>query len=145
MPNRIPSDHSSIVTIRARVERHGGGRRLALPESTIAGEETTFRLILADRTCFARIDRSPDDAEWITGVYDSSRGADDPSQGTDRLGPWLEEHDRAPGASVELDVIEAGFLYGLRVPGTRTVYEAVGKPDDSLASIARNLEDESSR
>jgi hypothetical protein len=75
----------------------------------------------------------------VAGAYetpDMARAGD----GTDHLGPWLESTGRSAGSTVLLDAIEPGFAYGLREPGERAIYDAVEKPSDSLASIARDLE-----
>lgn len=142
MANRLPSDHASIETVRARIERHGGGYRLSVPRSVVPSDETVVRVVLEESVRFARLGRDGTEQRWITGVYGTSRGAREPDIGDDRLPAWLDRIGRDVGTSVELDVIESGERYGLREPGTRTVYAAPDSPADGLASIAADLTDE---
>ena len=141
MTDRLPSDHPSIETVRVPVERHGGGLRLAVPTDVIPADETVVRIIVDERTRFASFTRMNGESQWLIGVYDTMKGASAPSTGTNRLVEWLTDRERGPGSSVEIDVIEPGFLYGLREPGTRTVYQGFERPSASLSAIARDLED----
>lgn len=141
MADRIPSDHPSIETVRARIERHGGSCRLAIPRAIIPDETSVVRVVLDGRIRFARLGEGTADDRWLIGVYDTTRAATEPDNGSDRLEPWLEKIDRAIGASIEIDVIEPGYRYGIREPGTRAVYDAVERTTGSLDAIARNLDD----
>lgn len=141
MPDRLPSDHPTVETIRAHVERHGGGYRLVVPHDTFSTDDATVRIVLEDSIRFARIRNGNEQEQWITGIFASSRGATDPGSGTNRLNQWLEEQNRTTGSSVELDIIESGYYYGLREPGTRTVYTGLKRPSASLSSIAQSIED----
>ncbi|MFB6197751.1 MAG: hypothetical protein ABEI52_05700 [Halobacteriaceae archaeon] len=62
------------------------------------------------------------------------------ADGTNLLHQWIDERDLGVGRTVHLDVIEPEFKYGLRAPGERATYE-IGRPDQSLASIARELDE----
>jgi len=57
-----------------------------------------------------------------------------------RLAEWLDENDREPGDVIVPDVVVPGELYGTRIPGERTVYEANRGPRSSLSDIARDLD-----
>jgi len=67
-------------------------------------------------------------------------GSREPGEGANRLAEWLDENDREPGDVIVLDVVVPGELYGLRIPGERTVYEANRGPRSSLSDIARDLD-----
>lgn len=144
MADRLPSDHPSIETVRARVERHGGGKRLAVPEAVLPANESVVRVVVDEETRFARLGAGRTDARWIVGLYETSRAAADPSAGTNQLESWLDEHERTVGSSVEVDVIEQDYCYGLREPGTRTVYRGIERSSTGLDAIASDLVDDGS-
>ena len=144
MADRLPSDHPSIETVRARVERHGGGKRLAVPEAVLPTDESVVRVVVDEDTRFARLGAGSTDARWIVGLYETSRAAADPSAGTNQLASWLDDHDRSVGSSVEFDVIEPDYCYGLREPGARTVYRGIKRSSTGLDAIARDLSDDKS-
>ena len=142
MPDSVPSDHDSVVTRRAKMERSGGTRRpcLRLPDGVDAESGDLIRLVLDGSTRHARVEEDAT-GRLVRGAFDNRRLARSGREGENRLVEWAERHDRGPGTAVELDEVEAGFLYGLRVPGERAVYEVTERPDDSLASIAESLSD----
>lgn len=137
---RIPSDHPSVTTHRARVARYGGTRRpcVRLPDAVDAEEGALLRLVLDGDERHARVEADAR-GRLLAGAYDNRRLARE-REGTNRLVDWLRASDRDPGASVLLDEVDPGDLYGLRAPGDRAVYEAARGPDDSLASIAERVE-----
>lgn len=142
MSDRLPSDHPAIETVRAQVRRHGGGRRIEVDAGVLPADDVV-RVILVGKTRYASVDTSPAGTHrWLTGVYASPRHARTPGSSPDLLAGWLDDADVAVGSSVHLDVIEPGFAYGLREAGTRTVYRGVEAPDDSLARIARDAEED---
>lgn len=141
--DRIASDNPAIETIRATVARHGGSRkRIEIPEDATLPIDEVVRLVIDGATYHARIEGGFADADpYVAGAYDTPGGARSADgNGPDHLQPWLESTDRSVGSSVLVDVIEPDFAYGLRAPGEETVYDAVEKPDDNLAAIARDLE-----
>ena len=142
MPDSVPSDHDSVVTRRAKMVRSGGTRRpcLRLPDDVDVAGGDLIRLVLDGSTRHARVEADAT-GRLVRGAFDNRRLARSGGDGTNRLVEWADAHDRGPGSAVELDEVEAGFLYGLRVPGERAVYEATESPDDSLASIAESLSD----
>lgn len=144
MSERIPSDHASVTTYRARLVRSGGTRRpcLRLPDEVGVEAGDLVRLVLDRREYHARVDEDAT-GRLVRGAYDNRRLARTTGEGENRLVEWVEAAGRGPEAAVELDEVTAGSLYGVRVPGTRTTYEATEEPDESLASIARGLEGES--
>ena len=83
----------------------------------------------------------------VRGAYDdrkrmreAARGAGGDSE--NRLVEWARKHDREPGDAVDLDEVDPGYLYGLRVPGERAVYTVTKRPDRGLQDIADSLYDE---
>lgn len=145
MPARIPSDHDSIETCRATVERVGRTDRLkvALP-SDAAGDldaGDVVRLVLDGTTYHTRVETDFDGNYEFRGAFQSPTLARDPDADRDNLPDWLSDAGIDAGGSVLVDVVTAGVQYGLRAPGTRTVYEAADQGNDDLASIARDLEE----
>jgi len=141
MPERVPSDHPSVRTYRAEVARSGGTRRPCVrPVESVPdlADGDLIRLVLDGTTYHARVVA---DATGLVfrGAYDNKRLARDPGTAENRLVEWVERSDREIGSAVDLDEIEPGYLYGVREPGERVVYETVRKPDDSLSSIAEKL------
>jgi hypothetical protein len=137
--DRVPSDHPSVETFRAHLARSGGTRRpcLRLPDDVAVDPGSFVRLVLDGESRRARVD---DDARGlvIRGAYPNlarARAAD----GENLLVAWADAHGREPDDAVELDEVVAGDLYGLRVPGTRAVYEVSEGPSESLANIAESL------
>lgn len=138
--DRIASDNPAIETRRATVARHGGTRkRVEIPGDVPTGE--VVRLVLDGTTYHARIEGGFADADpHVAGAYETPEMARS-GDGTEHLQAWLDAANRSPGSTVLLDVIEPEFAYGLREPGEEAVYDAIEKPRDSLASIARDLEE----
>lgn len=140
MADRIPSDHASVRTERAEVARSGGTRRPCLRLSTDLNveSETFVRLVVdsEERHVKVRGDRS---GLLLRGAYDLKSEARDPGRAENRLVEWLREQDREPGDPVEIDEIEPGERYGLRLPGERTVYRDTSGPGGSLQDIASDL------
>jgi hypothetical protein len=137
---RVPADHPSVTTHRARVERYGGTRRpcVRLPDAVDVDAETLVRLVLDGTERHAWVEGDAE-GRLLTGAYDNRRLARE-REGDNRLTEWLQKSDREPGATVPLDEVEPGDLYGLRAPGDRAVYEAAPGPDDALSSIAAAVE-----
>ncbi|MFB6157976.1 MAG: hypothetical protein ABEJ34_09060 [Haloferacaceae archaeon] len=136
---RVPSDHPSVTSHRARVARYGGTRRpcVRLPEAVEAAAGETVRLVLAGDERHARVE-SDAEGRLLAGAYDNPRLARE-REGENRLVAWLRDAGRGPGDGVVVDAVDGG-PYGLRVPGNRVVYEATRGPDDSLAAIAERVE-----
>ncbi|MFB6131333.1 MAG: hypothetical protein ABEJ28_10995 [Salinigranum sp.] len=143
MPDRVPSDSPSVTTLRASLARSGGTRKpcLRLPDGVDLEPGDLFRLVLDGRERHARVDGDASGA-LVRGAYDNRRLARNPGEGENRLVEWCRAIDRGPGEAVELDEVDPGYLYGLRVPGKRAVYEVTRRPDESLAAIAERLDGE---
>lgn len=137
---RVPSDHPSVTNHRVRIARYGGTRRpcVRLPDAVDAEAGAILRLVVDGDERHARVERDAE-GRLLAGAYDNRRLARE-REGVNRLVAWLRSTDRESGASVVLDEVEAGDLYGLRVPGDRTVYEATRGPDESLSAIAGRVE-----
>ena len=140
MPERVPSDHPSVTTLRADLARSGGTRRpcLRLPDDAAIEAGDTVRLVLDGTTTYARVE-SDTTGFLLRGAYDNERLVRSPREGENRLIEWCDTHDHGPGDAVELDELDPGFCYGLRNPGDRVVYDVPGRPDESLSGIAESL------
>jgi hypothetical protein len=145
--NRVRSD--ALRTIDASLVGHGAIDRPAieLPADVDTGEDgavpagEVLRLALDGDTRHCRFEAYGGDTR-ATGVFDTPDLVRSPGDGENRLRERIDAHDLSIGRTVHLDVIEAGFAYGLRAPGESAVYDAPSdSPDDSLASIAEGLDD----
>lgn len=87
---------------------------------------------------FAVVETTISGEPTISGAYENRRRART-LDGTNHLRQWFDSNGLAPGSTVLLDVVTAGYAYGLREPGTRVVYEARDPPDSSLTDIAESL------
>lgn len=141
----IASDHPSVESGRVRVESMPGGRRLSVDAETAAdlgladAEDGVVRVVLDGHDRFARPSgHLTEDRLLVGGVFDGPESARERS-GTDRLAEWLDS-TAIGGETVLLDALEPGERYGLRAPGERVVYEERSTTDDSLASIAEDLD-----
>lgn len=141
---RVPSDHPSVTTVGASVARSGGTTRpcLRLPAEFGLEAGDIVRLVL-DGTQYHATVGEDSQGLLIRGAYDNRRLARNPGEGENRLVEWSDASGRGVGSSVEVDEVDPGFFYGVRVPGKRTVYSVPKQPKDSLASIAERLDDDS--
>jgi len=139
---RLPSDHDQVQSYRASLIRSGRIRRacLQLPTEITLTEDEVIRLLLDEQQTHARISITAADEQVIRGAFKNSRVAQAPGEGENLLEGWCEKHDLQIGDAVEVDVLDAGFCYGLRSPGDRVVYSVPSRPNASLHSIARNLD-----
>jgi hypothetical protein len=143
MADRIPSDHPSIRTVRSTCAETTTGVRLEVPaaDSDAFPADEVVRTVLDGEELFARIERALTGEELsVPGVYETPDLARDPGGATDRLAEWVADHDVPAGGSVQIDVVEPEFLYGLRAPGETAYYDAPEPPRDSLSDIANDLE-----
>ncbi|ELZ80949.1 hypothetical protein C453_18470 [Haloferax elongans ATCC BAA-1513] len=140
MPSQLPSDHPSVQTFRSNLARSGGTRRpcLRVPDDAAVEDGDFVRLHLDGTSYHARVS-SDASGLVIRGAYDNKRLARMPGDGENRLVEWCRENDRDPGEAVEFDELDAGYQYGVRVPGVRTVYRVVERPNDSLSNIAKKF------
>jgi hypothetical protein len=141
--DRVASDGDAVTTYRAELARSGGTRRpcLRLPDDVALAPGDFVRLVLDGDEYYARVE-SDASGPLLRGAYDNRRLARNDREGTNRLVEWVRGIDLDVGRSVDVDEVTPGDLYGVRVPGRRTVYTVTRSPDDSLASIAEDLRDE---
>ncbi|WP_423743424.1 hypothetical protein V5735_10200 (plasmid) [Haladaptatus sp. SPP-AMP-3] len=145
MTQRVSSD--TTETVRATLAQAGATNRanIEIPaddEDSFPADELV-RVVMDDTEYRARIERPlTGDGRLIRGVYDTPRLARNPGEGENRLSEWFADSNRSFGQSVLIDVVEEGFKYGIREPGSRAVYEATEAPNGSLADIARQVDDE---
>lgn len=144
MADRIASDHPSVSTIRARIERRGATTtpRIGVDEADASAlpDGDVVRLVLDGTTTFARPRQTTDGRAVIDGSFETASIARAPGSASDLLVAWIEANDLGIGRTVLLDVVVVGFLYGLRVPGQTAVYDAHEPPPSSLADIAARLD-----
>ena len=141
MPDRIPSDHASVRTERAEVARSGGTRRpcLRLPADLDLDPGSFVRVVVDGEEYHAEI-REDRSGFLLRGAYDLKSEARDPGRAENRLVEWLQEQGGEPGDPVEVDEIDPGERYGLRLPGERTFYRDTSGPGGSLQDIASDLD-----
>lgn len=143
MVERVSSEDPSIRTFRARIERAGGTSRPRVQLPAAASEHVPGEVVRIDLggTQYHADVRSGSDGPMINGIYDTARLARSPGAGENRLPGWLDDAGVAVGRSVLFDVVVPDYLYGIRAPGSTTVYEATQPPSSSLASIAESLDE----
>ena len=153
---RVPSDDEGVASIRVSLARSGGTRRpcVRVPadddlakrvesgscEALSLTSEDVVRVVIDRKERYMPV-TADSDGRLIRGAFDNRRLARETGEGANRLVEWLSDHGREPGDSIVLDVVVSGELYGLRIPGERTVYEANRGPQSSLADIARDLDE----
>lgn len=142
MPDRVPHDHPTVETIDGTLGRYGGTRRpeIRLPETDEIPTGEVVRLVLDGTEYRTKVERQTDGSPVLRGAYETPRLARNPGSATDALQPWVDERDLDFGRTVHLDVVDSGYKYGLRAPGESATYATTETPDDSLASIARDLD-----
>lgn len=144
MADRVSSDHASVESVRAELVRAGrtDRPRVAVPADATNRfpEDEVVRLVVDGTERFTRVaSRMGADRLELRGAHETPGDAEDQSAGSDHLDEWQDAHDVRFGGAVLVDVVEAGYKYGLRAPGERAVYDA-GRPDSSLADIAQDLD-----
>lgn len=138
--DRVPSDHETVETVRVRLVAHGPKTAVAVPTSVSVPTDDLVRVAIDGTTYHGQFEDFADGPR-LTGLFDTPTVARAPGDGTNRLQEWLSDLDQSRGQSLQLDIIESGFKYGLREPGERAIYDAPTPPDDGLASIARDLDE----
>jgi len=144
MVDRVASDHPSMRTVDGNLVSHGPGNRPAVelsdPDVLPTGE--VVRLVVDGTERFAEPRSLAGETVRISGAFDAPDHARNPADRPNRLLEWLDRAELAIGRTVHVDVVDEGLKYGLRAPGERVVYDAPETPDDSLASIAAQLEED---
>lgn len=139
MTDRVSS--STLETIRATLARSGGTARpeVRVPPAEASSFQTNIiQVTLGDAAYYSPV-VSVGDSVALRGAYANARRARE-RDGTDRLSEWVTEIDLDFGRTVLLDTIISGSQYGLRPPGTDSVYRVRREPDRDLQDIARSLE-----
>lgn len=136
----MPSVSSDgVETIRASIQQAGALDRpkLVVPEKAIP--EGVVRVEADETTYHAYVEVGLDGDTELRGLYENARLART-GDGQNHLGEWVTDAGLDAGRSALLDVVVEGEQYGLRAPGERAVYDVVETPDDSLASIAEDVD-----
>ncbi|PSQ45670.1 hypothetical protein BRD17_00985 [Halobacteriales archaeon SW_7_68_16] len=138
---RVASDHPSVDTVRGRIERSRTGRPKLVVDAPLPTEPVRIVVEGTERYASPSVEGTDDDATaTIRGLYAGPEAARDPSGHENHLAAWCDRHDLDAGRAVLLDVLDADFRYGLRAPGNRIVYDDYAGPDDSLRSIAEDVD-----
>lgn len=142
MTQRVPSDAGAVDTHRTHVATVGrtGRPRVPLPDAVDAAAGETVRLALAGETYHAEVTATLEGEPDVRGAFDNARLARADGEGENRLPAWLDRAGLEPGDAVLVDAVTSGFMYGLRRPGERVVYDAADPPDSTLADIARDID-----
>ncbi|QSG11156.1 Uncharacterized protein HSBGL_0722 [Halapricum desulfuricans] len=140
MADRIASDHETVQTHRVTLGTAGRTSRpeLALPESIDASDGDIVRLTLDGRAYYALVEAGLDGTAHLRGAFENARLARE-GDGENPLLDWIDDTGVEPGRSLLLDVLSAGYHYGLREPGQRAVYTVHEPPQGSLSDIADSL------
>jgi hypothetical protein len=143
MADRVASDSPAVTTARVELTTSGATDRpvVRIPaDADVVPPAEVCRLVLDDTEYHAPFERAlTGDAVELSGAYDTP-SATRAREGDNRLRAWVERAAVRVGGSVLLDEVTPEFKYGLRAPGERTVYEATDPPDESLSSIAEDLD-----
>ena len=142
MSDRVPSDLDAVPSHRVRLTEVGRTGRLAvpLPDAVEATVEDVVVLSLEGAEVHAPVAEDLRGDRRIEGAFENARLARTAGEGEDRLSAWASSVGVAAGDRLLLDVLAAGYAFGLRRPGERVLYRARDPPDADLADIARDLE-----
>jgi hypothetical protein len=140
--DRLPSDHEAVETRRVGISRVGrtDRPRVELPEDIDVAAGDVIECVLDGEGFYARVETTIEGQPMVQHAADNRRLARE-TEGENRLVEWFADSDCSLEGSVHLDIVTAGHTYGLRTPGSRVVYTATDTPDDSLASIAEDLDE----
>ncbi|MFW6003338.1 MAG: DUF7112 family protein [Halanaeroarchaeum sp.] len=143
MPDRVTHDHPTVETIDGTLERYGPTHRseIRLPPSESIPTGEVLRVVLDGVEYRAAVAAQSDGAPVIRGAYETPRQARNPESATDHLAPWVEERDLDFGRTVHVDVVDPGHKVGVRAPGESATYVTAEPPKDSLAAIAKDIEE----
>jgi len=135
----------TVPTVTGTLARAGGTRRLELRLPADAADDfpagEVVRVVVDGSQNHSQLHRNADGQPVIRGAYATPSLARDPGSATDAFGAWVDDRDLEVGRSVHVDVVAAGFQYGIRAPGESATYEAYEPPTSSLADIANSLEE----
>lgn len=132
--------HEGVETVDGRVARVGGTRRLrVVVPGAEPPDDDVVRLDVDGTTYRAPVSVTGDGSLAFDGAYDSPSLARS-GAGTNHLAGFLDDHGLDDSRTVHVDVVSAGFRYGLRAPGQRATYRDTRGPRSSLADIARDLD-----
>lgn len=142
MTDRIPSDHDTIDTHRVHLSTVGRTRRrqIQLPTALECALGDVIVLSLEGERVYAEVTAGLDGDATVQEAF-GTRQLARTGDGENELRVWLDACDLTDGDPLMLDVLRAGYAYGLRRPGERVVYSPPDPPDSDLADIARDIQD----
>jgi hypothetical protein len=141
MSDPVPSDHPAVDSHRVELDSVGSTNRSQIPlPAALSPDAGEFvRLVVGGTATHAEVGTTLRGDAAVRSAYHNRQRART-GDGVDLLSEWLDEHDHGPGSTLVLDVLTAGYAYGLREPGQRVVYDPVEQPRSSLQEIAENLD-----
>ena len=144
MPDRVAHDHRTVETLDATLGRYGGTRRpeIRLPETDAVSVGEVIRIVLDGSEYRTQIERRTNGLPVINGAYETPRLARNPGSAADALQSWVADRDLDFGRTVHVDIVDPNHKIGLRAPGESATYTTTARPDDSLAAIAKDLEEQ---
>ncbi len=142
MTDRVPSDHDAVTSHRTHVERVGSTSRprVPLPDALDVSVGDILRVSLEGEVVHAQVRESLSGEQDLRGAFANARLARLEGEGENHLRAWLADVDVGSGDPLLVDAVTPGFMYGLRRPGERVVYEAADPPSSTLADIARDID-----
>jgi hypothetical protein len=141
MSERIAHDNPTVETLEGTLERYGRTNRPEIRvREPLADPGTVVRLVLDGSEYRSQVQTTTGGGSAIRGAFPTPRQAREPASGEDVLADWVTARDLDWGRTVHVDVVDAGFRYGIRAPGETATYPT-GRPDAGLADIAGSLED----
>ena len=143
MTERVSSDHDAVESHRVHLDPVGRTSRvqLPLPEDLDPAVDDVVCLCFDGSVFYAQVETTLDGQPAIRRAAADQQLART-GDCEDALAAWLSDAGLSSGDPLLLDVLTPGWAYGLRLPGERVVYSPPEQPDDSLASIARDLDEE---
>ncbi|WP_302081733.1 DUF7112 family protein [Salinibaculum rarum] len=141
MSDRVPSDHEAVPSHRTHRKQVGrtGRPRIPLPDALDVTVGDVIRLSFGGDTYHAQVTDSLDGGHEVRGAFFDAQAARTGGEGENHLQTWVDDAGLSVGDPLEIDVVTAGYQFGLRQTGERVVYEALDPPSSSLADIARDL------
>jgi hypothetical protein len=139
--DRIPSDHDTVDSRRVHLETVGRTRRLqlSLPSELECTHGDVIFLSLEGDGNHSQVTTGLDGDRTIQGAFPTRQLAQT-NDAENALQQWMDDSGLAAGDALVIDVLRAGYAYGLRRPGERVVYSPPEPPDSSLADIASDIE-----
>jgi len=142
VPERIASDHATVESHRVHLTRVGrtSRRQIELPGALSCGLDERLYCSLEGASAYTVVRAGLDGEPTIQDAF-RTRAAARSRDGENLLAAWLDDHGLSAGDALVLDVLGAGYAYGLRRPGERVIYTPPEPPNATLSEIADRLDE----